>query len=100
MLEVLRRAPKGLSNREMEVAVAEEAGLSAEQRAIKRGTERSKRTLLDYRLAWARTLLKGMGAVENDGVAHWVITDVGRETTAEDIRSVAAAMLPNNTGRD
>ncbi|WP_350041603.1 restriction endonuclease [Thalassospira sp.] len=38
-----------------------------------------RRTKLDYRLAWARTYLKHVGAVERSGRAVWAITPFGRD---------------------
>jgi hypothetical protein len=82
-----------LTNREMEQAVADEVGLSPEQQGLLRGGPRSQRTLLDYRLAWARKLLKGLGAVANDEPAHWVVTEQGQQTTDGDIKAATDAML-------
>jgi restriction system protein len=39
------------------------------------------RTEIEYRLAWARTYLKGMGAVVNSERGVWSITEVGRKTS-------------------
>ena len=77
----------------MEQAVADEVGLSDEQRRLPRTPRSLQRTKLDYRLAWARTMLKGMGAMENDAPAHWVVTAHGRSVTEDDIRAVANGML-------
>lgn len=92
-LVVLRRSPAGLTNREMELEVGVEAGLSDEQRSVLRTAKSRSRTLLDYRLAWARTMLKGMGAIINDAPAHWIVTDHGRSTTEADIRAEAERMI-------
>lgn len=79
----------------MELEVGVEAGLSDEQRSALRTARSRSRTLLDYRLAWARTMLKGMGAIINDAPAHWVVTDKGRLTTEADIRAEADRMISN-----
>lgn len=44
------------------------------------------RTEIEYRLAWARTYLKGMGALDNSERAVWSATDAGRTVTEEDVR--------------
>lgn len=43
------------------------------------------RTELEYRLAWARTYLKGMGALENSERGVWNTTEAGRSMTREDV---------------
>ena len=83
-LIAIKRAGGSATNSEIMEAVASDLGLSEQQRAITR-TPRSTRTLLDYRLAWTRTLLKNMGAIINDAPAHWSITDIGRHVTPDDI---------------
>jgi restriction system protein len=84
-LIAIKHAGGSATNSEIVEAVARDLGLSKQQRAITR-TPTTTRTLLDYRLAWTRTLLKKMGAIVNDAPAHWSITDIGRQTTPEDIR--------------
>lgn len=87
----IKRAGGSASNAEIMDAVAIDLKLSEEQRGLLCG--HGSRTLLDYRLAWARTLLKNMGAITNDAPRQWSITDSGRETTSEDVQQVARAML-------
>src|SRR4051794_23459267 len=94
-LVVLRRSCGGLSNREMEAAVAVEARLTDEQRRELRTPKSRSRTLLDYRLAWSRTMLKSMGAIVNDAPAHWVVTEQGHATTEADIRAESERMIAN-----
>jgi len=43
------------------------------------------RSELEYRLAWARTYLKGMGALTNTSRGVWETTVVGRKLSAEEI---------------
>jgi restriction system protein len=43
------------------------------------------RTEIEYRLAWARTYLKGMGAVVNSERGVWSITEVGRKMREADV---------------
>jgi restriction system protein len=72
-------------------AVAEDLKLTEEQQALLLG--RGSRTLLDYRLAWARTFLRNMGAIQNDAPCQWSITNSGRDTTNGDVQQYARAML-------
>jgi restriction system protein len=90
-LSAIKRAGGSASNAEIMDAVAADLKLTEEQRGLLCG--RGSRTLLDYRLAWARTFLKGMGAITNDAPCQWSITDSGRKTTSEDVRRHAKAML-------
>jgi restriction system protein len=84
-LIAIKHAGGSATNSEIVETVANDLGLSEQQRAITR-TPRSTRTLLDYRLAWSRTLLKNMGAIISDEPCHWSITDIGRQTTPDDIQ--------------
>lgn len=47
-----------------------------------------RRTKLDYRLAWARTYLKHVGAVERSGRAVWAITPLGRDLKENQIEDL------------
>lgn len=40
-----------------------------------------RKSKLNYRLAWARTLLKRVGVVENSKRAVWTLTELGRDLT-------------------
>ena len=68
--------------REMDEATVEAAGFSEEQQAVPHGDGRMSE--LKYRLHWARTHLKGIGALENSARGVWAITDHGR-TLSEDV---------------
>ena len=91
-LTAIKMAGGSATNAEIMEAVAHDLKLSDQQRALLR-TPRGSRTLLDYRLAWSRTLLKNMGAIINDAPCHWSITDIGRKTTSEDIQHFTDKML-------
>jgi restriction system protein len=58
-------------------------GYTEEQQAVLHND--GPRTKIEYRLAWARTYLKGMGALENSERAVWSITDAGRQFSEEDV---------------
>jgi restriction system protein len=62
---------------------------SEEQQAIPHGDGPSSE--IEYRLAWARTYLKGMGALNNSKRGVWSTTEPGREMTPEDIVARHAA---------
>lgn len=90
-LSAIRRAGGSASNAEIMEAVSVDLKLTEEQRGLRFG--HGSRTLLDYRLAWARTFLKNMGAIVNEAPCQWTVTESGRETTGEDIQQFAKGML-------
>jgi restriction system protein len=58
-------------------------GFTEEQQYIPHGE--GPRTEIEYRLAWARTYLKGMGALNNSERGVWSTTELGRTMTFEDV---------------
>jgi len=62
---------------------------SEDQQAIAHGDGPSSE--IEYRLAWARTYLKGMGALNNSERGVWSTTEPGREMTPEDVAARHAA---------
>ena len=94
-LLVLRKQAGPMANKDIVTAVADEMSLSNVQRSILRSkTGRGSRTLLDYRLAWSRTLLKGIGAIENPEPAHWRVTESGRIIEEARIEEAVLWMIP------
>jgi len=91
-LVAIKRAGGSATNSQIMKAVADDLQLSDRQRAITR-TRKGSRTLLDYRLAWSRTLLKNMGAIVNDAPCLWSITDIGFRTTQDDVQRFIKEML-------
>jgi restriction system protein len=62
--------------RQIDVLAIKLAGLSQRQRSrMHRGSEVTE---AEYRLAWARTALKGMGVLENSGRGRWRLTSLGK----------------------
>lgn len=74
------------SNQEMHDWIAVESGLSDE--AIDTPHLDGPRSELEYRLAWARTYLKNVGAVDNSEKGVWTITSSGRSVTEDDITDI------------
>ena len=83
-LYAIKRAGGTATNSEIMDAVAADLELTEEQMAVLCG--HGSRTLLNYRLAWARTLLKSVGVIANDAPCQWSITQAGLEATHEDIQ--------------
>lgn len=68
---------------ELDQAVIEHEGFSEEQQAVLHND--GPQTALKYRLAWARTYLKGMGLLDNSVRGIWSLTDAGRTGSEQDI---------------
>jgi len=56
--------------------VIEREGFTEEQQSVQHGD--GPRSEIEYRLAWARTYLKGMGALINSTGGVWSTTEAGR----------------------
>ena len=67
---------------EMNERAMEFAGLSEVQQAVPHGGE-GRISEVEYRLNWARTYLKGIGALENSSRGVWSLTDHGRSLIEE-----------------
>jgi restriction system protein len=68
---------------EIDAKAIEVGGFSEEQQAVLHGN--GPKTELEYRLAWARTLLKWIGALENSTRGVWSLTDLGRTIAREEV---------------
>jgi restriction system protein len=68
---------------EIDERVIETQGFSDEQQAVLHGD--GPHNEIEYRLAWARTYLKGMGALENPVRGTWATTELGKQMTEEEI---------------
>ena len=75
---------------EIESKVADVAGYTNEQLAVPHGN--NDRSEISYRLAWSRTYLKAVGAIDNSGRGVWAITDEGRSLTEADMASVLVSV--------
>lgn len=71
---------------EMEDAVANALHLSDEVRAVPHGE--GPRTRFDYRLAWVRTYLKKVGALENSERGVWRLTPTGATMSDAEIELI------------
>ena len=66
---------------ELETAVIDRENISPEVQSVLHGD--GPTTEIQYRLAWARTYLKGMGLLTNSQRGVWSVTELG-ETVTED----------------
>jgi restriction system protein len=58
---------------------------SEEQQNVLHG--KGPKTEIEYRLAWARTYLKSVGALTNSGRGVWSLTEKGRGMTEAEVCS-------------
>lgn len=58
-------------------------GFSEEQQSVLHGS--GPRTEIEYRLAWARTHLKAIGALDNSVRGVWSVTDMGRSLDQQEV---------------
>lgn len=54
------------------------------------------RTEIEYRLAWARTYLKGMGALDNPQRGVWVTTERGKQVEEYELEPLRQAYMAKN----
>lgn len=83
-LEAIRALGGSSTIQEMDEWVIEREGFPEEVQAVSHGDGRQ--TEVEYRLAWARTHLKGIGAIENSSRGVWALTDRGRAITEDKVR--------------
>jgi restriction system protein len=57
-------------------------GFTEEQQAVLHGD--GPRSQIEYRLAWARSYLKGMGLLDNSARGVWTLTDKGRDPSLDE----------------
>lgn len=73
---------------EINRAVVEREQFSDEQQAVLHGD--GPQTEIEYRLAWARTWLKGMGLLHNSTRGVWSVTEAGRNAHEGDLPALHA----------
>ncbi len=88
-LQAVKSLGGSATAREMTEEVIESEGFSEEQQAVAHGDGRLSE--IEYRLQWARTHLKGTGALENSARGVWAITDHGRAITEEQMHAETKA---------
>lgn len=66
------------------------AGITEEQQAVPHGDD-GRMSEVEYRLHWARTHLKGIGALENSARGVWAVTDRGRSLAEPEMQTATKA---------
>lgn len=89
VLVALQRLGGSASVQAIYERVVADEGFSTEQKAVV--TKDGRMSEIEYRLHWARTHLKGIGAIDNPSRGMWSITDKGRSITPEQIHAETSA---------
>ncbi len=82
-LQAIREMGGSATVEEITEKVIELEGFTEEQQAVIH--KDGPRTKIEYRLAWARTYLKGMGALDNSSRGVWSVTEAGRSFSESDV---------------
>ena len=90
-LRAVREIGNSGTNEEIVEWVIATEGFTEEQLAVPANNGRSG--LIEYRLAWARSYLKGMSLLENSQRGVWSTTELGRTIAPDEIPAVYAAYL-------
>ncbi|MFL5287199.1 MAG: winged helix-turn-helix domain-containing protein, partial [Rhodopila sp.] len=87
-LQALRAMGGSATNEELLAKVIEREAYSPRVQAFQHSDNRQ--TKLNYNLAWAKTYLKKVGAVENSSRGIWSLTKSGEQLTPEQVLLVPA----------
>jgi restriction system protein len=85
IVDTLRANGRSMTNAEMDEAAPRYMGLDEAVLSVPHG--RSGRTEVEYRMAWARTYLKKIGALTNSARGVWSLTADGAAMTLDDIQA-------------
>jgi restriction system protein len=98
-LEAVRELGGSGANREIAAKALAVGDFTDDQRAVlHRGV--GPETEIAYRVAWARTNLKAVGALVNSRRGVWSITEIGRSLSREDINAIPAEYARRRSGRE
>ena len=76
---------------EIDQKVIEREGFTEEQQSVLSANGRQSK--IEYRLAWTRTYLKGIGALDNSARGVWALTDAGRTMEEGDLKPLVKEYL-------
>ena len=104
LLEALHELGGSGTNDEIYETVLDQSDLSDEIAEVPHDPEKSNRTELEYRLAWARTYLKKYGVINNSERGVWVIKPEKRDITSVEpddvVENVREQMRQNREEQD
>jgi restriction system protein len=87
-LQALKAMGGSATNEELLAKVIQQEGYPPKVQALPHSDNRQ--TKLNYNLAWAKTYLKKVGAIENSSRGVWSLTKIGEQLTPEEVLSVPA----------
>jgi restriction system protein len=96
-LQAIKDLGNSGSNQEIEDRAIEIAGYSDEQLGVLHGD--GPQTEIRYRMAWARTYLKVVEAIENSSRGVWSITDYGRSLAEADMAGIPSRVRARSPRR-
>jgi restriction system protein len=85
-LEALKNSGGSATNQELLAQVTQLMNLPDDVQSLPHGD--GPRTEVEYRLLWARTYLRKVGAIESSERGVWSITPIGRALTAAHMKSI------------
>ncbi|MGP8062720.1 MAG: restriction endonuclease [Acidimicrobiales bacterium] len=88
-LTALKELNGSATVKEMYKQVVDDEDFSEEQQEV--ATKDGRMSEIEYRLHWARTHLKGIGAIANSARGVWAITDKGRTISPEEMAAQTKA---------
>ena len=92
-IQALKRLGGSGTNQEIDDAAIDLAGYSEDQLNKLHGD--GPQTEVRYRMAWARTYLRNVGAIENSARSIWSITDDGRGLSEADMAGIPTRVRKN-----
>lgn len=87
-LQALKNTDGSASNQELLPKVIQIMGVPEDVQNVPHGA--GPRTEVEYRLFWARTYLRKVGAIESSERGVWSITSIGRALTESDVKTIPA----------
>jgi restriction system protein len=96
----LKELGDSATNQEMLQRVIQDKGYSEEMQSVI--SSDGRRSLIDYRLHWARTYLKKTALISNSQRGVWSLTELGKEVTPDQIPSLISkwkSALKSNTSQ-
>lgn len=85
VLDAVKALGGSATNDEMQKAVVEALALTEQQQQVMH--KDSRLTEIEYRTHWARTHLRGIGALENSKRGVWAVTELGEHLTEADMHA-------------
>lgn len=89
-LTAMRELGGSATIRELDEKVAQRERFGEDVQSLPHG-EDGRQTELEYRLAWARTYLRGIGAITNSSRGVWSVTERGRALSSAEVTAAAKA---------